>query len=141
MTHFHVTGGNTSYIDYAIIRYYIDGETTPSIVFQPALAAGVGFGDDYGPWGNEYIGHGVGPSEPGLYRDISEWFINIRVPFKNSLRATIAFNTEHYGDGDKSTFISLRGAVGIPIQVGGITIPSGAKMVLQTNYNVPVKAL
>jgi hypothetical protein len=33
-------------IDTAIFRYYIDGETVPSIEFTPMMACGVGFNDD-----------------------------------------------------------------------------------------------
>jgi len=56
ITHFWLTGGNHSYIDNAVIRYYIDGEKVPSVEFQPSLACGVGFGEDMGPWGTLWIG-------------------------------------------------------------------------------------
>lgn len=44
LTHWWITGGAST--DFAIISLYIDGETTPSLSFQPNLACGVGFNDD-----------------------------------------------------------------------------------------------
>ena len=35
---------------------YVDGETTPSVEFQLYMAAGVGFHDQTGPWGNARVG-------------------------------------------------------------------------------------
>src|SRR4051812_16250798 len=46
ITHFWLTGGNKTYIDNVWIHYYLDGEKTASIAFQPALAAGVGWNED-----------------------------------------------------------------------------------------------
>jgi hypothetical protein len=35
------------WIQHTVVRYYVDGEDTPSIEFSPALAAGVGFDDNF----------------------------------------------------------------------------------------------
>ncbi len=36
----------------------MDGETVPSIAFNPGYAAGIGFGDATAPRGNKWIGTG-----------------------------------------------------------------------------------
>jgi hypothetical protein len=141
VTHFWITGGNHTYIDHAIVRYYLDGETTPSIVFQPALACGVGFDEDQGPWSNDMMGHGVGKPDPGLYSDVTSWYSNIRIPFKNSIRATLALNPNYDGTGDHGAFMLVRGAIGVPIEIGGVKVPTGAKMVLQANYDVKLNPM
>lgn len=38
-SHFWTTGG----VDTILVEYYVDGEPTPSIAFEPALACGQGF--------------------------------------------------------------------------------------------------
>lgn len=53
MTHFWVTAPN-DIPGTVIVRYYVDGETTPSVEFQPSMAAGVGFLDDTAPWGTKW---------------------------------------------------------------------------------------
>ena len=61
MTHFWITGFqaipgqrfrgfNGSGTDSATVRYYIDGEKTASIAFNPPMAAGVGFDDNTTNW-------------------------------------------------------------------------------------------
>ena len=47
--HFWVTGGNKTWIDNAIVSFYIDGENIPSISFQVNMACGVGFVDNTEP--------------------------------------------------------------------------------------------
>ena len=91
-THFWITGGNKTWIDNAIVSYYIDGELQPSVQFQVNLAGGTGFVDDTtscqlgncpeknSNWGNIYIGKGSG---------MGGWYNNIKVPFTKSFRATI----------------------------------------------------
>eukprot|EP01084_Bolivina_argentea_P123339 218570_1 len=91
-THFWITGGNKTWIDNAIVSYYIDNESTPSVQFQVNLAGGTGFVDDTttctlgncaeknSNWGNKYIGKGSG---------MGGWYNNIKIPFMKSFRATI----------------------------------------------------
>ena len=55
MTHIWMTGSPC--VDNATIRYYIDGETLPSIEFQPYLACAAGF-DDQTTWATKWFGKG-----------------------------------------------------------------------------------
>lgn len=141
ITHFWLTGGNYTYVDRAQIRIYLDGETKPSIFFEPALMAGVGFLEGNGPFGNQYFGRGLGKPTPGLGADVSGWYNYFRIPFTKSFRATVALPPDASGEGDCSVFILIRGSVGVPIMIGDFAVPTGARLVLQTKYNVVLKPL
>ena len=69
LTHFWITGGASALIDTSIWSYYIDGESSPSIQFTPAMAAGVGFADPTAPWGNRWMGKGA--ADGGWYNNLS----------------------------------------------------------------------
>jgi len=113
MTHFWITGSNPA-MGTTTMRYYLDGETTASIPFNPGLACGVGFNDAQAPWATKWIGKGANDGS---------WFHNIKVPFRKSIRITWQ-NTGNYG----GMYVILRGAPNIPIVIGGITIPTTARM-------------
>jgi len=114
LTHFWTTYG-TSVDDGVIIRYYIDGETNASIVFTPSMACGVGFYDTTAPWGTEWFGKGA--ADAG-------WFNNFRIPFQQS----IVITTQHMYGTYGGFYIIVRGATNVPITVGGIALPSSARM-------------
>jgi hypothetical protein len=61
------------------IRYYVDGEETPSIDMQLYMGHGIGFGDNHAPWATKYIGK-IG-NQNGIYN-------NYRIPFGKSIRVT-----------------------------------------------------
>ena len=69
LTHFWITGGASALIDTSVWSYYIDGESSPSIQFTPAMAAGVGFADPTAPWGNRWMGKGA--ADGGWYNNLS----------------------------------------------------------------------
>ena len=51
-----------------LVRYYVDGETDPSIEFEPPLAVGVGFDDGMAPWGTKWFGIGAGKGQGQILR-------------------------------------------------------------------------
>jgi len=51
-----MNGGPKTGVDYAIWRFYIDGEANASIVLPTAQAALVGNADPSAPWDNEWFG-------------------------------------------------------------------------------------
>ena len=119
MTHFWMTGApaaGPNGTDSAIVRYYVDGEKTPSIEFLPPMAAGVGFGDATPNWGTAKIGRGS---------NLGGWFVNIRVPFSLNVRVTLAMPTGARG----TAFVILRGCEECgPIRVGEFTLPPTARL-------------
>lgn len=115
MTHFWATAGG-GVLDDAIFRYYIDGEKEASIQFTPPLACGVGFGDPQAPWGTKWMGKGA--------KD-GAWFHNFRIPFQRTIRITAQRPSGTVG----GFYCIVRGAPNLPLQVGGLPIPSTARMV------------
>lgn len=87
-----ITGGDKSWIDNAIVSFYIDDDEStgiPSVQFQVNLASGVGFVDYTNnngrtegncPWGTQYIGKASCSGG---------WYNNMKIPFQKSFRATI----------------------------------------------------
>jgi len=116
MTHFWITGSPATSTDNATIRYYVDGETTPSVEFKPPMAAGVGFDDAQPNWGTSKIGRGS---------DLGGWFVNIKIPFGRSVRTTIALAS---GSKPAMAYVILRGCENMPIGVGALQLPPSARL-------------
>lgn len=130
MNHFWAAGSPA--VDRAIFRYYVDGEVNASVVFSPALACGVGFGDQKAPWGNRWIGKGA---------NHTGWFHNIPVPFYKSIRITYQMAledasvakvptagprggaVEHAG---AKVWAIVRGSEGLPLHLGELEVPLSA---------------
>jgi len=127
MTHFWYTIGNPG-SDGIIVRYYVDGETTASIQFNPALAAGVGFDDTTAPWGLKWIGKGA---KDGSY------FINFKIPFQKSIVVTVQHLTSNLG----GFYMIVRGSTNTPLDFGTVKIPSNAKLRLTRIENVKYNSL
>lgn len=125
MTHFWTAGD--SGVDYVNFKYYIDGESTPSIAFQPPLACGVGFDDQTAPWGTKWFGKGA---------HTTGWFHNFRIPFK-SIKITYATDK---GAKPARIWMIVRGSDNLPLRIGGVDLPSTARMKLY-NTNVELAPL
>ena len=101
------------------VRYYVDGETTASIDYNPLRASGVGFNDSsIAPWGTKWVGSGSRRA----------YFHNFKIPFTKSIRITIQSDTLR---NQNTFFIIVRGVLDAPITVSGVAIPSNAKLLLQ----------
>jgi hypothetical protein len=131
LTYFWITGSPA--VAYAQIRIYIDGETNPSLAYQPAKASGVGIGaigqiigpgngSTLGPWSTKWFGQ--------LGR--SAYFNTFRVPFQRSLRLTYQSGL---GQPDAMLFIQARGVSGLGDGLSdiipGFTLPPTARLTLQ----------
>ncbi|TVQ25650.1 MAG: hypothetical protein EA383_07495, partial [Spirochaetaceae bacterium] len=55
LTHFWF-GGNFEGVEDTRIRYYVDGETNPSVDMKLFLGHGIGFNDQHAPWTTRHIG-------------------------------------------------------------------------------------
>ena len=116
LNHFWAAGSDG--VDNTTFRYYIDGEAVPSVVFTPALACGVGFGDQAAPWGSKWLGKGA---------KSTGWFHNIQVPFQ---RIRITYQ-KHAADADGRIWMILRGLEGVSVRVGPLELPTTARLQLQ----------
>jgi len=118
MTHFWATCANGA-LEHSVVRYYIDGATTPQIAFVPPVACGSAIDQTTAPWGTNWFGKGA--------KDGS-WFLNFRIPFQKTIRITVQ-STDGASKG--GFYIILRGAPSLPINIGGITLPTTANLLLQ----------
>ena len=109
MDHFWVTPSTGK----LMIRYYVDGESEASIQFTPSLASGVGFDDDFNPWGNEMFGKGAATGA---------WFWNFRVPFYRNITVTVQTSEPSV------IYIILRGGLNVPVTIGGTKVPFGGRL-------------
>jgi hypothetical protein len=114
----------------ATIRMYVDGEVAPSLVFEPAKAAGVGIRNtsrsDLPPWGTRWMG--------SLGRDA--YYVTFRVPFQRSLAVT--FQGE-----PAAAWLQARGVEGLVLDdvIAGVTLPPTARLHLQVRERVNYSAL
>ena len=117
LTHFWITGGTKPAQDNVTVRYYIDGEATPSIEFKPPMAAGVGF-DDPAIFGTGRIAH---------LSNYGGWSNDFRVPFASTLRVTLALPASAT---PTTSWVIVRGTENLPVTVGPIKLPDTARLSL-----------
>ena len=119
-----------------VVRYYVDGEKEPSVAFSPPLAAGVGFDDaKRAPWGTKWFGLGAGRGQNGPPDAGQAWFHNFKVPFGTSIRVTVQGASNQGG-----FYIIIRGGLDLPLEFGGVKLPSEARLTLQ-QFNGPLQPL
>jgi len=101
------------------IRVYVDGEETASIDMELFLGHGIGYKDEFGPWGTKRIGKTGQPS--GIYN-------TYRIPFGKSVRVTAQL---HEGDaGNKRFWYIIRGVENLPVTFAGVRLPDDARLKL-----------
>ena len=112
------------------IRYYVDGEETPSIEMQLYMGHGIGFGDNHAPWATKYIGK-IG-NQNGIYN-------NYRIPFGKSIRVT----AQRDKDAEKNPQIwwIIRGIENGRVSLGGVELPENARLKLIRLDNHDAKPL
>lgn len=123
-------------IDTSIFSYYIDGETTPSIVITPFMAIGAGWVDQYAPWGNRWFGKGAA---------LGGWYNNFPIPFQKSIRITGILSTDGVNPTNdtatKTIYLIVRGSENIIPYSGSYVIPGNARLHLQKIQNVTLQPL
>ena len=124
LTHFWF-GGNFKGVENTRIRYYVDGETIPSIDMDLYMGHGIGFNDNHGPWATKYIGK-IGKRN-GIYN-------NYRIPFGKSIKVTAQRSSE--AEEAPQTWWIIRGVENGRVSLGGIELPEDArlKLVRLENY-------
>jgi len=112
-------GGNWKDYEKLLIRIYIDSEKAPSIEMELFMGHGMGFKDEFAPWGTEKIGKTGSPS--GVYN-------NYKIPFGKSIRITAQL-PESVNLNPRFWYI-LRGTENIPVEYAGIRLPDEARLKL-----------
>ena len=112
-------GGNSKGIENTRIRYYVDGEETPSIDMNLYMGHGVGFNDNHAPWATRHMGK-IGKR--------NGFFNNYQIPFGKSIRVT----ARRLDDSTKAEDIwwIVRGVGNGRAKLGGITLPESARLKL-----------
>jgi len=123
-------GGDWPGYDRTRIRFYVDGETTPSVDMELFLGHGIGWADASAPWGSARVGKTGHPS--GLYN-------TYRIPFGKSLRVTGQLGT---GVEKPQVFWwIIRGVENLPVYLGHLRLPANARLRLQVRKDVELEPL
>lgn len=110
-------GGSFKGFEQTRIRVYVDGEQQASIDMELFLGHGIGFGDEYAPWGIARIGKTGQPS--GIYN-------TYRIPFARSVRVTA--QTAPGAEDDPLFWWIVRGTENLPISVAAVRLPDAARL-------------
>ena len=112
------------------IRVYVDGEERAGIDMGLFLGHGIGWGDDSAPWGTNRLGKTGRPS--GVYN-------TYKIPFGNGVKVTASLAP---GVREPQVFWwILRGLTDYPVQVGGIALPTSARLHLYRRENIRLAPL
>ena len=126
--HFWTTGAQYK-IDRMWVEYYIDGEETPSISFQPSMMCGLGFPTE--------VSHDFEYSAGGLCgktAPVGGWHNIFPIPFYKSVNVTVRSDPSD-GSSCFNGYLNVRGTVELPLVVpgSGIPLPLGSRLILQSN--------
>ena len=118
LTHMWFGGGWTN-CENTRLRIYVDGETNASIDMALYLGHGIGFGDQFAPWGTARIGKmGTGTSVYDTYH----------IPFGKNVRVTAQLAP---GAPPHPLFWwIIRGTENLPVELGGVRLPESARLKL-----------
>ena len=112
-------GGGWPQCEFTRVRIYVDGETNAGINMELYLGHGIGFGDQFAPWGTAKIGKmGTGTSVYDTYR----------IPFGKSVRVTAQLAPG--APPHPQFWWILRGTEGLPVELGGVRLPKQARLKL-----------
>jgi len=129
LTYFWFTGAFDG-LPLTRFRFYIDGETDPSVDMEYYLGHGIGFGDETSPWGSAYTGKGSTNAAV---------FNTYRIPFGNNVTIT-AQMLDNITTPQTFWFI-VRGVQGMQPVVGDFQLPGDARLKLYRNENVTLQPL
>lgn len=122
--HFWVTGDPR--VSRMWIEYYVDGESVPSIAFQPAMMCGHAFPDLIEETSLYFAG-----SLCGKNAAVGGWFNTYPIPFGHSV---VVMARTLAGDGCYGAYLSVRGTENMPVILpGGLALPSNSRLQLQKN--------
>ncbi len=123
-------GGNFKGVEDTRIRYYVDGEETPSIDMNLFLGHGIGFHDNHAPWATKHVGK-IGKRN-GIYN-------NYRIPFGRSIRVTAQKSAD--AEGNPQVWWIIRGIANGRVALGGVELPESARLKLHRLEDYEAKPL
>jgi len=123
--------GTPSYVDYALWRFYLDGETKASLgPVSSSQAAFVGKHDPSANWDNDFFGKNSA---------LGGWHVNMLIPFSKSIRVTLQL-PDGLPKKECGAYAMARGVENLPLSFGGIPLPPTARLqiILQQSMNLPI---
>jgi len=123
-------GGAFKEVAQTRIRIYVDGETNASIDMELYLGHGIGFGDEFAPWGVARIGKAGAPNS--VYN-------TYRIPFGKSIRVTGQLGSD--ASGSPLFWWIIRGTENLPVELGGVRLPDNARLKLYKLENYTAQPL
>ena len=127
LTHMWFGGQELDHID---IKVYIDNEEQASIDMEMYLGHGIGFKDNYAPWGTERMGNIGGGS--GIYN-------TYKIPFGENIK--ICAQLDSSGEEMQNFWWIIRGTENLPIEFAGIKLPESARLKLYKLENYTAEPL
>jgi hypothetical protein len=124
------TTGQPAGVDYAIWRFYTDGESTASIKMQMSQAAFVGNADPSAPWDNDWFGKNS---------KFGGWHVNVPIPFRRKVRVTLQL--PEWWNGTERIFAMCRGVENLPIQINSFTLPPTARLIASVKNSSALQPL
>ncbi len=112
------------------ICVYVNGESKPGIDMALFLGHGIGWSDDDAPWGTHRLGKTGRPS--GIYN-------TYRIPFGQRVKVTARLAPEVRST--QTFWWIIRGLTDYPLALGGITLPSSARLRLHRRESVALAPL
>ena len=123
-------GGGWKGCEKTRLRIYVDGEQQAAIDMELYLGHGIGFGDEFAPWGIARIGKtGTGANVYNTYR----------IPFGKSVRVTAQLGPD--ASGHPLFWWIIRGTENLPVTLGGVRLPDTARLKLHKLENHTAKPL
>ncbi len=123
-------GGSWPDYNQTRLRFYVDGESVPSIDMEYGMGHGVGFEDSTAPWGVRQM---------GMTGHTGGFYNTFPIPFGKSLRVTGQLAPGVLGN--PQCWWIIRGTVGAPVQIAGINLPPEARLKLYKRENLTVPRL
>lgn len=113
-------GGDLNEHEDMSIRVYVDGEDQASIDMELFLGHGIGFKDDYAPWGTEVMGN-MGRTS-GIYN-------TYKIPFSKQVRITAQLApTADVSEREPTFWWIIRGTENLPVVFSGVRLPDNAQL-------------
>jgi len=126
MTHLWTT--SSAEADTIRIRYYIDGESVPSIDMLSSMMAAVSpGGDNDAPWATRDMGHEA---------NTGAWMNNFLIPFSKSIKITYSLGDASAASG--CFYAIVRGLINAPYKIGALSLPPSARLVMQSQHETPL---
>lgn len=123
-------GGDLKGYENTVIRVYVDNELKASIEMELFLGHGIGFNDDFAPWGTERMGNTGGNS--GIYN-------TYKIPFGKNIKITAQLPLA--SKGSPLFWWIIRGSENFPVVFDGVKLPEKARIKLYKLENYTAQPL